>query len=840
MLSNISGTIKYKGLHTVDLITPVYLEKDDDFYIYLYLSAGGHPYDCTSDVPVLLYEPLSPGTIVVSASAPGQSYYRGGIDWCDFYNFNNTSNFCIKGLVGHLSIMNPVNGDYLSGTVNVSGKASIHIDKVELKIDNGNWLPVHGVQNWNFNLDTTTLDDGVHTIYARGFNGSVMIDTKIEILVDNTVPVSNAIINGTIGNSNWFVSEVEVNITAIDLTSDVNEIWVRSDFGNWSVYNGNFTIVDNGAHLIEYYAVDMLYNQELVKNVTFKIDQGSPNTTSNLTGVMGKNQWYISKVNLTLNSTDLISGINQTYYRINHKPWQNYTGNITFDIGGIYFIEYYSIDQAGNSEHIRNLSLKLDITLPSSWRVVNGEVGMNEWYISEVVIELDAEDKMSNISNLLYRHNKGEWIEYIDQIFLLTDGVHYLEYYSKDNAGNIENIKNVSFKIDRFEPFTSVSINGIAGNNKWYNSNVSVNLTGTDLTSGIASIKCRQNTNAWMQYIKGFDIISEGIHLLEFQSTDFAGNIEPLQILSIKIDYTPPTSMVKITGETGLNDWYTSEVDIEFEAIDEISGLDAIRYSLNSGSWQDYSGEIINMIKGTNIVKYYSIDLAGNHEPLNTLIIKIDKEHPVFNITNPVEGYVSDQANVTVEWTGWDGYSGIEYFEIYINNGSRHELVENYTFTFTNLTDGNYTIHLKAVDEAGNSNMVTTVFIVNLTKPELPQEPMETTESSEDNTASSAFPVAILIVVIILIIILILFLLIWCGKRRYQNADTDETQPSPGESSTSSSIEPNVPPMAQPVIKSEVDGQENRPDTLPVAQTVIFTSSEEIESKGPDVENSDD
>ena len=102
-LASISGHIDYRGFHTLDLNNPVDLEQGDDFYIYLYLSDGGMPYDRTSDVPVLLGGGTK--TIVTSTASAGESYYKDGNgSWLDFYDyddpsgFQHTGNFCIKGL----------------------------------------------------------------------------------------------------------------------------------------------------------------------------------------------------------------------------------------------------------------------------------------------------------------------------------------------------------------------------------------------------------------------------------------------------------------------------------------------------------------------------------------------------------------------------------------------------------------------------------------------------------------------------------------------------------------------------------------------------------------------
>ncbi len=96
-LTSESGTCTYSGFHTIDLTNPVALSEGEDFYLYVEFSHGGHPYDRTSDVPVLLGADYR--VIVESSSDPGQSYYWTGSEWADLHEFNNTANFCLKALV---------------------------------------------------------------------------------------------------------------------------------------------------------------------------------------------------------------------------------------------------------------------------------------------------------------------------------------------------------------------------------------------------------------------------------------------------------------------------------------------------------------------------------------------------------------------------------------------------------------------------------------------------------------------------------------------------------------------------------------------------------------------
>ena len=123
-LANVTGTIEYTGLHTVDLGTGIPLSVGEDFYIYLELSDGGHPIDRTSDVPVLLGAAYR--TIVQSTAGPDESYYWTGSEWADLYDYafgntswNHTANFCIKGLTGDLPGLevSPLAGMQASGPV---------------------------------------------------------------------------------------------------------------------------------------------------------------------------------------------------------------------------------------------------------------------------------------------------------------------------------------------------------------------------------------------------------------------------------------------------------------------------------------------------------------------------------------------------------------------------------------------------------------------------------------------------------------------------------------------------------------------------------------------------
>ncbi|MCK5261363.1 MAG: hypothetical protein KAJ44_04210 [Thermoplasmatales archaeon] len=78
----------------------------------------------------------------------------------------------------------------------------------------------------------------------------------------------------------------------------------------------------------------------------------------------GDNGWYVSDVEVTLNATDDISGVNVTYWRIDGGASQIYTEPINVTTDGEHWVQYRSIDYAGNVEDWKSVEFKIDQTKP--------------------------------------------------------------------------------------------------------------------------------------------------------------------------------------------------------------------------------------------------------------------------------------------------------------------------------------------------------------------------------------------------------------------------------------------------------------------------------------------
>jgi hypothetical protein len=102
-------------------------------------------------------------------------------------------------------------------------------------------------------------------------------------------------------------------------------------------------------------------------------------------------------------------------------------------------------------------------------------------------------------------------------------------------------------------------------------------------------------------------------------------------------DTVPPVTTIELAG-TGRAGWYQSLVFVTLTATDgeSGSGVAAIRYRLDDGPLQDYTGPFVIWSEGVTRLTAEAIDHAGNLEsPAPAATISIDTTEPVVSITSP-------------------------------------------------------------------------------------------------------------------------------------------------------------------------------------------------------------
>jgi hypothetical protein len=267
---------------------------------------------------------------------------------------------------------------------------------------------------------------------------------------------------------------------------------------------------------------------------------------------------------------------------------------------------------------------------------------------------------------------------------------------------------SVTFDLDA--PVTTIQVTpdnpGISG---WHTSDLSVNLTAVDQSAGVQKTEYRINDGVWQTYSAPFTL-TEGSHNLVFRSVDNLGNVEPERTKLIQVDHTPPVTAASIipAGPDGVNDWYRSTANLSLTSTDSFSGVEKTEYRINGGAWATYN-QPIELLEGNYTIEYYSVDKAGNEEPIQSVPLKSDTTAPVTSVAeiNPAvpngdnNWYIGD---TSVKLEASDNLSGIANTEYRLNGGQWSPYTDA-----IHLGEGQHAVDFRSTDNAGNVEAVQTI-----------------------------------------------------------------------------------------------------------------------------------
>lgn len=155
------------------------------------------------------------------------------------------------------------------------------------------------------------------------------------------------------------------------------------------------------------------------------------NTSCYADGELGDNCWYISALNVTL-ETNAPGAVNWTVYRLNGGNWTNYSSPIGVDSEGSNLVEYHSQTLTGYEDQVKNATFMIDLNAPNS-----------SANVSDSKVTITSSDNLSGVNWTKCRVDGGAWQMYSDAFYINSSGNHKVEYYSIDMAGNVELVKTV-------------------------------------------------------------------------------------------------------------------------------------------------------------------------------------------------------------------------------------------------------------------------------------------------------------------------------------------------------------------------------------------------------------
>ncbi|MGB9694075.1 MAG: FG-GAP-like repeat-containing protein, partial [Fervidobacterium sp.] len=362
-----------------------------------------------------------------------------------------------------------------------------------------------------------------------------------------------------------------------------------------------------------------------------RIDVNPPVTTHDYDGL-----WHTSDFQIKLNAADDLSGVRETFYRINSGPVKRLSTDghpfITIE-GANNTLEYWSVDNAGNEENHNFLfNIKLDKSPPWGIMTING--GKKFTNSTDVTLMLEYHDNSSGVVYVRFS-NDGVW-DYelwenvseksgcLNKSWSLSpsEGVRTVYCQLMDFVGFVSRTFNSSIILDVTSPKTFHDYNG-----EWFNRDFYINLTAYDNLGKTETFYRLNNGTVKNVALDGQPFITvEGENnTLEYWSVDEAGNAEKHNFTyNIKLDKTPPTIVFNLAKKT-----------VE---VGETIALDAsFSYDVHSGisKWVWFFGDGFNETgpiarhsysrNGTYLITLKVYDKAGNLQEKTETITVVSK-----------------------------------------------------------------------------------------------------------------------------------------------------------------------------------------------------------------------
>ena len=542
------------------------------------------------------------------------------------------------------------------------------VQKVELCDANG--------KNCKYEKEYSAPSVGEYNIWTEDMVGNISVNPKNKISVNNvdtSVPSCDFINSGTLGKGQWYVTPVIPTMQTS--TAGISGLYFGISKGtnnpNYKNYVGYNAVGTNSAAKISSDSKGQIYTcyvkslagKEAKKSMNIKVDVTPPTITISPT----KQETYVKSKNVTITVRDVTSGLGKDSYveyawskdkQNEPTTWEKIAIPGTENVGdsgptdeksvtitgegmtGEYYlwIKKGTIsDAAGNSSEGKNGKsinygpFKFDNTKPECELKINGTIGLNGWYTSNVTVSFkSATDSDSGVDS------KGLGSSGVPNYKVLTakqekdtTSVTYTGYV-KDKAGNT-NTCTITFKKDATKPSCQLTAEGTNGNNNWFTSHITVRFSkASDDTSGVVKnvIDLTDSQSGSATYSSSND--NSGTTYYGYVE-DAAGNYKKCNA-TYKIDTTKPTCSLSVSGTNGNNDWYTSDVNVSFASADDSMSTIASK-GISSNGKENYSTTESSQKSDTTSVTYtgYVKDKAGN---TNTCITTFKRDATKPSITS--------------------------------------------------------------------------------------------------------------------------------------------------------------------------------------------------------------
>ncbi len=164
-------------------------------------------------------------------------------------------------------------------------------------------------------------------------------------------------------------------------------------------------------------------------------------------------------------------------------------------------------------------------------------------------------------------------------------------------------------------------------------------------------------------------------------------------------DLDPPSTA--ISGDVG--HWVNQSALFYLTSIDNVSGVMATIYSIDGSPWREWTRSVLISSEGRHIVRFYSVDNAGNTEDIQQAEVLLDRHVPEarFDIREHSQFF---GGRVVLHFNSWDNMSGIESVRILDEWGGSFSVRSGPgVLVIDHVEMGNRTYVLEVKDATGNA-----------------------------------------------------------------------------------------------------------------------------------------
>jgi len=221
--------------------------------------------------------------------------------------------------------------------------------------------------------------------------------------------------------------------------------------------------------------------------------------------------------------------------------------------------------------------------------------------------------------------------------------------WANDTIGNL-NSTYVNFYVDSLAPVTTASATSppdVAEYtfNTWTKNNVKITLITTDSGIGYDNTAypkyCTDTSNTCTPNIyisSGTTITTEGTSYIRYNSQDYLANTETTKSQIIKIDKTPPSSILSYPTDN-LNFTSNTTINLNFSVSDTNSSVNTCWFTIDSGTTNttiaNCQNTTFNSPEGDITLNFYVNDSVNNINTTESATFTIDLTPPSIFITYP-------------------------------------------------------------------------------------------------------------------------------------------------------------------------------------------------------------